>query len=107
MHVLFSFIIVPVVYVCITLNVLTLSLKEISRQDCVTRPLDQRMTRHSVKKITLVCWILVMVLASAAVTFDIIGEHPYCHNFDQYDLLNKMRSNNSLISCVLQACLYR
>ena len=107
MHVLFSFIIVPVVYVCIILNILTLSLREISRQDCVTRPLDQRMTRHSVKKITLVCWILVTVLASAAVTFDILGEHPYCHNFDQYDLLNKMRSNNSFISSVLQACLYR
>lgn len=106
-HALFSFMIVPVVYVCIILNIPTLSLKEISRQDCVTRPLDQRMTRHSVKKITLVCWILVMVLASAAVTFDILGEHPYCHNFDQYDLLNKMRSNNSFISCVLQACLYR
>ena len=49
MHVLFSFIIVPVVYVCIIINVLTLSLKEISRQDCVTRPLDQRMTRHCQK----------------------------------------------------------
>lgn len=106
-HALFSFMIVPVVYVCMILNIPTLSLKEISRQDCVTRPLDQRMTRHSVKKITLACWILVMVLASAAVTFDILGEHPYCHNFDQYDLLNKMRSNSSLISCVLQACLYR
>ena len=81
-HALFSFMIVPVVYVCMILNIPTLSLKEISRQDCVTRPLDQRMTRHSVKKITLVCWILVMVLASAAVTFDILGEHPYCHNFD-------------------------
>ena len=92
---LLCFIITPFVFACIALNAMTLSLMAVSRQDCVLRPFNQRITPRNVKTVILVTWLVALVFASVFVFFEAFANDSVCRNFDPYTHLGKYMTWNS------------
>lgn len=95
--VVLCFLIVPFAFALVILNAICLTLMAISRQDCVLRPFNQRITQQNVKKVILFSWFLVLALTLAFLFFEIFAKESVCHNFKPYDLLNKLSSSNSSV----------
>lgn len=95
--VVLCFLIVPFAFALVILNAICLTLMAISRQDCVLRPFNQRITQQNVKKVIFFSWFLVLALTLAFLFFEIFAKESVCHNFKPYDLLNKLSSSNSFI----------
>lgn len=83
---------------------MTLSLVAITRQDCVLRPFDKRITRHNVQYFRFLD--SRFSLTSVFSFFEILADNSVCQNLDPYNLLEKYTSNKSFPTYVVAVSIF-